>query len=308
MQRLEPQKFQDRRVETPIRDVQRNEIQRNKIPDNDFQRKETQQDDFRRKEIQRNEIRQSEIARQEPPRREPVRKEPARKPSPPSSPQLPDTTAGLQCFSCGSLLNPDAVCDKFDPSDPSQVQTCGSGEACMMYSWSKSDTETATLRECFPTSVLLGSIQNPLLASEDCVQRDITDDGSGTILACLCTRDYCNADSSKLGGQSQDTIGRQPERRVTTTSAPERRITTRTPSQSFTRAPETFTRQPQTVTRAPQIVTRAPSKSSSSALREVSRSRCPEGFELSKGQCFFISRYRVILLVNLLLFQRFFGL
>ena len=43
MQRLEPQKFQDRRVETPIRDVQRNEIQRNKIPDNDFQRKENQQ-------------------------------------------------------------------------------------------------------------------------------------------------------------------------------------------------------------------------------------------------------------------------
>merc|ERR1712110_1294534 len=82
-------------------------------------------------------------------------------------------------------------------------------------------------------------IQNPLLASEDCVQRDITDDGSGTILACLCTRDYCNADSSKLGGQSQDTIGRQPERRVTTTSAPERRITPRTPSQTFTRAPET---------------------------------------------------------------------
>ena len=183
-----------------------------------------------------------------------------------------------------------------------------------MYSWSKSDTETATLRECFPTSVLLGSIQNPLLASEDCVQRDITDDGSGTILACLCTRDYCNADSSKLGGQSQETIGRQPERRVTTTSAPERRITTRTPSQTFTRAPETFTRapetftrQPQTVTRAPQIVTRAPSKSSNSALREVSRSRCPEGFELSKGQCFFISRYRVMLLVELLLLQSFFG-
>ena len=139
------------------------------------------------------------------------------------------------------------------------------------------------------------------------MQRDITDDGSGTILACLCTRDYCNADSSKLGGQSQDTIGRQPERRVTTTSAPERRITTRTPSQTFTRVPETFTRQPQTVTRAPQIVTRAPSKSSNSALREVSRSRCPEGFELSKGQCFFISRYRVMLLVELFPFQRFFG-
>ena len=307
MQRLEPQRFQDRREDPPIREIQRNEIQRNNIQENDFQRneiqrKESPQDDFRRNEIQRNEIRQNEITRQEPPRREPVRKEvePARQVPPPSNRLSPDKTAGLQCFSCGSLLNPDAVCDKFDPTDPSQVQTCGSGEACMMYSWSKSDTETATLRECFPTSVLLGSIQNPLLAADDCVQRDITDDGSGTILACLCTRDFCNADSSKLGGQIRDPVGRQPERRVTTTRAPERRVTTRKPAQSFTRAPETFTREPQTftrapqtVTRAPQIVTRAPPKASNSVLREVSRSRCPDGFELSNGQCFFISRYFV---------------
>ena len=160
-----------------------------------------------------------------------------------------------------------------------------------MYSWSKSDTETATLRECFPTSVLLGSIQNPLLAADDCVQRDITDDGSGTILACLCTRDFCNAESSNLAGQIGDPVGRQPERRVTTTRAPERRVTTRKPVQTFTRDPETFTRAPQTVTRAPQIVTRPPPKVSNSVLREVSHSRCPEGFELSKGQCFFISRY-----------------
>ena len=34
-----------------------------------------------------------------------------------------------------------------------------------MYTWSKSNTETATLRECFPTTVLLGSIQvSPTLA------------------------------------------------------------------------------------------------------------------------------------------------
>ena len=298
MQRLEPQRFQDRREDPPIREIQRNEIQRNNIQENNFerneiQRKEIHKDDFRRNEIQRNDIRQNEITRQEPPRREPVRKEvePARQVPPPSNSRLPDKTAGLQCFSCGSLLNPDAVCDKFDPTDPSQVQTCGSGEACMMYSWSKSDTETATLRECFPTSVLLGSIQNPLLASEDCVQRDITDDGSGTILACLCTRDFCNAESSKLGSQTRDPVGRQPERRVTTTRPPERRVTTRKPAQTFTRAPETFTRDPQTFTRAPQTVTRAPPKTSNSVLREVSRSRCPDGFELSKGQCFFISRY-----------------
>ena len=163
----------------------------------------------------------------------------------------------------------------------------------MMYSWSKSDTETATLRECFPTSVLLGSIQNPLLASDDCVQRDITDDGSGTILACLCTRDYCNDESSRLSGSIRDPVGGLPERLVTTTRAPERRVTTRKPPQTFTTASETFTRASETFTRAPQIVTRAPSRASNSVLREVSRSRCPDGFELAKGQCFFISRYYI---------------
>ena len=34
-----------------------------------------------------------------------------------------------------------------------------------MYSWKKSPTEVATLRECFPTRVLLGSITDPLTPS-----------------------------------------------------------------------------------------------------------------------------------------------
>ena len=61
-----------------------------------------------------------------------------------------------------------------------------------MYSWKKSPTETATLRECFPTRVLLGTIRDPLVALPDCSQRDITDDGSGAIFACLCNTDFCN--------------------------------------------------------------------------------------------------------------------
>ena len=40
-------------------------------------------------------------------------------------PDFPDSP-GLQCFTCGSLLEPDKECD-FDPSDPGQRKTCGPG-------------------------------------------------------------------------------------------------------------------------------------------------------------------------------------
>ena len=74
-----------------------------------------------------------------------------------------DPSPGLQCFSCGSLLHPDKEdCDTFDRTNISHTQTCLKGEACLLYTWRKSTTETATLRECFPTRVLLGSIQDPL--------------------------------------------------------------------------------------------------------------------------------------------------
>ena len=76
---------------------------------------------------------------------------------------------GLQCYSCGSLLNPNKKCDEFSRTDPDQVQTCLKDEACLMYSWKKSATETATLRECFPTRVLLGTIRDPLEALPDCI-------------------------------------------------------------------------------------------------------------------------------------------
>ena len=112
----------------------------------------------------------------------------ARIPNQTFHPDLP----GLQCYSCGSLLNPNKKCDEFSRTEKSQVQTCLKDEACLMYSWKKSATETATLRECFPTRVLLGTIRDPLVPLQDCRQRDITDDGSGSISACLCNTDFCN--------------------------------------------------------------------------------------------------------------------
>ena len=61
-----------------------------------------------------------------------------------------------------------------------------------MYTWRQSQHEAAILRECFSTSVLLGSISDPLVPASHCAKRDITDKGDGSILACLCDTDYCN--------------------------------------------------------------------------------------------------------------------
>lgn len=116
---------------------------------------------------------------------------------------------GLQCYSCGSLLNPNKKCDEFSRTDKNQVQTCLKDEACLMYSWKKSPTETATLRECFPTRVLLGSISDPLVALPDCSQKDITDDRSGSIFACLCHSDFCNDGENVLGSETRPSKARQ---------------------------------------------------------------------------------------------------
>ena len=102
-----------RRESQRINEIQRQEPQRQ----NNFQ----QQDPPRRNEIQRQEPdRRNEISRQEPERRNEIsRQEPPRSPSPAIPPAR--GSKGLQCFSCGSLLNPDARCDTFDRTDPSQV-------------------------------------------------------------------------------------------------------------------------------------------------------------------------------------------
>jgi len=114
----------------------------------------------------------------------------------------PAPRPGLQCYSCGSLLNPNKKCDEFRRIEE-QVETCREDEACLLYSWRKSATETATLRECFPTRVLLGSIRDPLTPATSCQQRDITDDRSGSIFACLCSSDLCNEIEPVLGSKTR---------------------------------------------------------------------------------------------------------
>ena len=60
------------------------------------------------------------------------------------------------CHTCGSLFsggNPN--CEEFDASDSSQQDFCKQGEACLWYSWQKSDTETSVIRECFSPSILV---------------------------------------------------------------------------------------------------------------------------------------------------------
>ena len=41
--------------------------------------------------------------------------------------------------------DPSRQCDRFDPTDPSQIQTCGTNEACLLYQWKKSSTETGKI-------------------------------------------------------------------------------------------------------------------------------------------------------------------
>ena len=86
-------------------------------------------------------------------------------------PRAPAGSAGLRCYSCGSLLDPDAECAAFSQSDPGQRMGCGPGEACLFYSWGGD----FTIRECISTSVLLGPITSPLLPEPGCRIRDVSD-------------------------------------------------------------------------------------------------------------------------------------
>ena len=54
------------------------------------------------------------------------------------------------------------------------------------------------MRECFPSRVLLGSLSAPLKPLPDCQARDLTEDQSGSVMACLCSTDFCNDDQPSL--------------------------------------------------------------------------------------------------------------
>ena len=181
------------------------------------------------------------------------------------NPNLPDKP-GLQCFSCGSLFNPDSTCDQFDQSNPSQIQTCKTGEACLYYSWLVSPGEPEfSVRECFDTSVLLGPITDPLLAEPRCVVKDVSEDTDSTIVACLCETDYCN-----IGSGSQNSSF-QPKPSYTPTTTPS--------SLLFT-----------TTTPPPRSVVIPPSTPSPYSRSSLS---CPPEFQSVSGGCFYVSKDRV---------------
>ena len=191
-------------------------------------------------------------------------------------PDFPDSP-GLQCFTCGSLLEPDKACD-FNPSDPGQRKTCGPGEACLFYSWRSSikDPEQS-LRECFSTQVLLGSITSPLLPEPGCNVRDITEDGGGAIRACLCETDNCNIGSSNVG------VGNVTRPRSSLT-----RTTARPFIQRTTTSPQQIIRQQQTTPRQQQFT-----RQQQTTPRPQFSSGCPSEFEAIPGGCIYISVERV---------------
>ena len=79
----------------------------------------------------------------------------------------------------------------------------------------------AELRECFPTSVLLGDIRNPLKKTEACEMRDISERGSNSnIFACLCTTNFCNSKDGAIGAAPSAGAVGPPRRQQQATSPP----------------------------------------------------------------------------------------
>jgi hypothetical protein len=146
----------------------------------------------------------------------------------------------VKCFACGSLFTTDAPqCGNFNVSDAAQQKTCEFGEACLWYAYYKSANERAVVRECFSTSILLGSINEPIETLSECVPQTI-DEGEDAILACICTSDFCNGigtnDIPQFQNQQQRPVT-QPLSRRTTTERPTRR--TEAPRRRTTQEPRT---------------------------------------------------------------------
>ena len=83
----------------------------------------------------------------------------------------------VTCHVCGSLFDTEAPpCPQFDRNDPAQTKTCDAGEACLYYSWQKAANDRAVIRECFPLSVLLGSLESPVVPRSDCQPRPVEEE------------------------------------------------------------------------------------------------------------------------------------
>lgn len=64
------------------------------------------------------------------------------------------------------------------------------------------------IRECYPESVLLGSVDHPVEISQTC--SPVTVETDGTIAACICREDFCNGIDHELSrpGLGNDTAHR----------------------------------------------------------------------------------------------------
>jgi len=188
----------------------------------------------------------------------------------------------LKCFSCGSLLGATSNCTDFNPSDPKQVQVCGVNEACLLYKWKKSSTETAVLRECFPKSVVLGPLDRPLLPSKSCDLNDVSEPEAGITdaTACLCETSFCN---NKQDLQSIS-LNRPPAVVINEFNEVEE-------------APPEFNKTPQ---RVPDRKTSPVIKEERDPIRLPSqqspsrrKTACPRGFDLIGGGCYKVSNERM---------------
>ena len=131
--------------------------------------------------------------RRTPPRTEPPRRTPPRNELATPRPLRSDPNKVL-CHQCGSFFsNKNDNCNEFDSSVPEQKKYCDPGEACLYYSWQKSATETAAIRECFSPTILLGSVNDPLRVQTKCEIKNISETPGAQIMACLCNTDLCNA-------------------------------------------------------------------------------------------------------------------
>merc|ERR1712156_312063 len=127
------------------------------------------------------------------------------------------------------------------------------------------------LRECFPKSVVLGPIDKPLLPTDDCTLRDVSEPEAGItgVSACLCETSFCN--------------NKQEIQTIAPIKPP---ITNEVPDDE----PETKpVRRPPTTARPNQ------SQFKQAPIQLIGRRKtaCPRGFDLIGGGCYKVSNERM---------------
>ena len=61
------------------------------------------------------------------------------------------------------------------------------------------------IRECYPESVLLGSVDHPVEITRTC--NPVTVETEGTIMACICREDFCNGIEQELTNHTAHQAG-----------------------------------------------------------------------------------------------------